>query len=64
MATEGQYVPDSDDEMGDSSEDETNVVLTPQEWKSKAGDLYKVRFSGVWDCRVTYLLCSSGVLSS
>lgn len=42
MATEGEYVPDSDDEMGDSSEDEINVVLTPQEWKSKAGDLYKV----------------------
>ncbi|CAN0157344.1 unnamed protein product [Ectocarpus sp. 12 AP-2014] len=43
MATEGEYVPDSDDEMGDSSEDEINVVLTPQEWKSKAGDLYKAK---------------------
>ncbi|CBJ26057.1 Heat shock protein 40 like protein [Ectocarpus siliculosus] len=43
MATEGDYVPDSDDEMGDSSEDEINVVLTPQEWKSKAGDLYKAK---------------------
>ncbi|CAM9759635.1 unnamed protein product, partial [Ectocarpus sp. 8 AP-2014] len=43
MATEGEYVPDSDDEIGDSSEDEINVVLTPQEWKSKAGDLYKAK---------------------
>lgn len=47
MAT-GEYLPDSDDEMApDTSEDEMDdtpeVVLTPQEWKAKAGDLYKVR---------------------
>lgn len=48
MAAAEQYVPDSDDEMGpDTSGDEMDdieVVLTPQEWKSKAGDLYKVRW--------------------
>lgn len=48
MATAEQYVADSDDEMGpDTSGDEVDgveeVVLTPQEWKAKAGDLYKVR---------------------
>lgn len=47
MATAEQYVADSDDEMGlDTSGDEMDdvaVVLTPQEWKAKAGDLYKVR---------------------
>ncbi|CAM9935523.1 unnamed protein product, partial [Scytosiphon promiscuus] len=47
MAT-GEYAPDSDDEMApDTSEDEmddvSEAVLTPQEWKSKAGDLYKAR---------------------
>lgn len=52
MAAEAEYVPDSDDEMGpDTSGDEMaddeekefmGVALTPQEWKEKAGDLYKV----------------------
>ncbi len=46
MATAEQYIPDSDDEMGpDTSGDEMDeipVTLTPQEWKAKAGDLYKV----------------------
>lgn len=45
MATEQeQYTPDSDDEMDTSGDemDEIPVTLTPQEWKAKAGDLYKV----------------------
>lgn len=46
MATAEHYIPDSDDEMGpDTSGDEMDeipVTLTPQEWKAKAGDLYKV----------------------
>lgn len=45
MATEQeQYTPDSDDEMDTSGDemDEISVTLTPQEWKAKAGDLYKV----------------------
>ena len=46
MATTEQYIPDSDDEMEQDSSgdemDEITVTLTPQEWKAKAGDLYKV----------------------
>jgi len=46
MAAAEQYVPDSDDEMGQDSSgdemDEISITLTPQEWKAKAGDLYKV----------------------
>lgn len=45
MATkQDQYTPDSDDEMDTSGDemDEILVTLTPQEWKAKAGDLYKV----------------------
>eukprot|EP00903_Cladosiphon_okamuranus_P008712 g8346.t1 len=39
------YAPDSDDEMDTSGDevDEIPVTLTPQEWKAKAGDLYKAR---------------------
>eukprot|EP00752_Nemacystus_decipiens_P005114 g4639.t1 len=46
MATEQeQYTPDSDDEMDTSGDemDEIPVTLTPQEWKAKAGDLYKAK---------------------
>lgn len=45
MATEqAPYTPDSDDEMDTSGDemDEIPVTLTPQEWKAKAGDRYKV----------------------
>lgn len=46
MATAEQYVVDSDDEMGlytsGDEIDDIAVVLTPKEWKAKAGDLYKV----------------------
>lgn len=52
MAAEEQYMPDSDDEMapdtsGDEMDDEVEIVapeaiLTPQDWKEKAGELYKV----------------------
>lgn len=63
MAAEAEYVPDSDDEMvqdtsgdemmdeeGEEEEDEVEVVevvLTPEEWKAKAGNLYKVRADGM-----------------
>lgn len=44
MATEHEYMPDSDDEMDTSGDemDEVTVTLTPQEWKENAGSLYKV----------------------
>ncbi|CAM9248728.1 unnamed protein product [Pylaiella littoralis] len=47
MATAEQYVVDSDDEMGlytsGDEIDDIAVVLTPKEWKAKAGDLYKAK---------------------
>lgn len=47
MAAEANYdTPDSDDEMFEVEEadgEEDQAALTPQEWKSKADDLYKVR---------------------
>lgn len=51
MAAEANYdVPDSDDEMleveevdEEEDQEEYEAALTPQEWKSKADDLYKVR---------------------
>lgn len=55
MNEQEQYTPDSDDEMGTSGDevDEILATLTPQEWKAKAGDLYKVSSHSpryVWVC--------------
>lgn len=49
MAAQEDYIPDSDDEIVpddmegvEEAEEVTEVPLTPEEWKAKAGDLYKV----------------------
>lgn len=56
MATDADYVMDSDDEMdmdwhiGEDEDDDEHLLpevdtvpFTPAEWKAKGGELYKVR---------------------
>lgn len=40
---EQEWPVEEDEDEGHDLADVEEVVLTPAEWKSKAGDLYKVR---------------------
>ena len=46
--TSGDEMMDGEGQEEEEEEEEVvEVVLTPQEWKAKAGELYKVRADGM-----------------